>query len=1112
MATSAATETSDERLKRLYGDRLDLDRSPPPAITNETSEAAMQRVYGSRLDLGPGLDDMARATARGAAEGALRDAPVVGGAVAGFAAGMPLGLKAAPFLGPFAAAIPLTTTAAGMFAGYKAGQEAKQVVAPEADPRVNPFREGGITFGSSLASAPFLFGLPVAGPTAGRLTTFLSELGKTARRNPKTFLTGEAAVATSMGTAGGVAEENYPGQAGVRFGAEVVGAVANPATLLVQGVDVAKTALSSAKGALGGQTARTEKRAVDTLLKLLEQHGENPDALVKALRAQLPSGVPTPTAGQKTGSQALMNLEASLGSHRAQFAGEIKNQGEASRAAYQLLIENLERTGDPNALRAVAEMNKARFDNMLQTRLEMAEANAAAKISKITRDTPEARQQVGIILKNEVEKALGQARETERKLWEASITSLTKPVEKFHSTKVPMQGPKAQAIFDRTGKWPEMTITDKVRQAPTLAPSATVTSFLERASQMGPAVFDEIPKPLRNIMSSFGVDQDAVARYERGKLTDTYLTTGVVPQSFMPKVTEQPIKNLVDYRSTLLGLGRKAAATGDRDGANFINSIAGGMMRDLDTLQDPAYDQARQFSRSLNDTFTRTYANTLDSTVSTGANRIAPEVLVERAFSGGADQTALRMQEIENAVGFMRTAYRDAVKKFGVNSPEALALQPMARIAVTNVASVRDAHNRVLRMAASEAMTPVFNKETGETVQRLNTTKLNKFVADNKPLLDRLGITGDLENATRAANLLAQASNPKSILNLKADNQAKFGSLLAAESPTIVVTDALGGKFPVRDIKNLVEVAKKAGPDAPAALDGLKTTILDYAYTKAGGNSATKPFSVDAFEAALFSPLSRNQPSLANIMRANGLMTLQEMSNLKKLITPMQRIEAAARNNVVFDDLIAGADTVTELGLRVGGSAAAGQISPAGPGSLIAAQAGSKAMRQIFDAMPNATVRAVLENAAKDPAAMALLLRKASSAKEEREIANGVINLLGSYGVSVGKKAVTPALNYQEAQLEQQPPNRPQAASELRQFNESLRQTEERQRQQRQGPPAPSTRGVPGLNPAPSAPSQPGASNAPASSSARSQYQSLFPFDSVSPMVGAQQQPPAAPR
>ena len=1105
MATSPDTETPEDRLKRLYGDRLDLERSEPPAITNETSARGMQRVYGDRLDLDPGLDDMAGATLRGAATGALRDAPMVGGGVAGFAAGMPLALKAAPFMGPFAplaAAIPLVTTAAGLYTGYKAGQEAKQVVPEETDPRLSPFREGGTTFGSSLASAPFLFGLPVAGPTASRLAQFLSNLGKTARRNPKLFLTGEAAVAASMGTAGGVAEENYPGQAGIRFGAEVTGAIANPATLLVKGVDIAKSAVAAGKSALGNQSAKTEQKAVDIILKLAEETGEDPKALYKALSAQLPSGVPTPTAAQKSGSQALMDLEGTLAAHRGQFSSQIKQQGESARAAYQLLVESLERTGDPNALRAVAEMNKLRFDDMLETRIQIAEANAAAKIARITKDTPEARQQVGILLKKEVDQALDQARSTERKLWESSIQSITKPVETVRDRKVPMM---------RSGT----TSAAKIRTAPTLAPSATVTSFLERASEMGPAVFDEIPKSLRNIMDSFGVDQNAVARYEQGKLTDAYLATGIVPQEFMPRVTAQPIKNLVDYRSTLLGLGRKAGAAGDRDTANFLSNIAGGMMRDLDTLQDPAFDQARQFSRSLNDTFTRTYANELASTVVTGAGRIAPEVLVERAFSGGADQTALRMQEIEDAVGFMRTAYRDAVSKFGVDSPQALALQPQARIAVTNAASVQDAHNRVLRLAAADALTPVFNKETGETVQRLNTTKLTKFVSKNKALLDRLGITRDLEDANKAANLLAQATNPKSILNLRADNQAKFGALLSSESPTMVVTGALAGRFPVRDIKNLVEIAKKAGPNAPAALEGLKTSIFDYAYTKAGGNSATQPFSIDAFEAALFDPIGRNQPSLVNIMRANGLMTLQEMSNFKKLITPMQRIETALKNNVFVEDMISGADAVTNLGLATVGAnigAAASKSMGGGGNSLIAGAAGSKAVKEVFAVLPNVNVRTLLEEAVKDPQAMALLVRKATSKKEEMEIRNGLLNLLGSYGVGVGKKAVTPGLNYLEAQEEQSPSPtvRGQAAQDLRQFNSSLGQV---MQQQRQPPAAPSTRGVPGLNLAPKPAGQPAASNnAPANPSARSQFQALFPNDSISGLAAQQAQQPPVPQ
>jgi hypothetical protein len=277
--------------------------------------------------------------------------------------------------------------------------------------------------------------------------------------------------------------------------------------------------------------------------------------------------------------------------------------------------------------------------------------------------------------------------------------------------------------------------------------------------------------------------------------------------------------------------------------------------------------------------------------------------------------------------------------------------------------------------------------------------------------------------------------------------------------------------------------------------------LYDYAYAKAKGFSGA--FSPDAYEAALFEPLSRNQPSLVNIMRSNGLLTLSEVSNLKKLLTPMVRIETAAKNNLPLEDVIQGADAVTELGLRVLGSKIGTTVGGAagGGGSLIAAAAGSKAIRQIFDALPNATVRQVLENAVKDPEAMAILLQKGRTQKEQREIGNQLLKLLGSYGVQVGKSAITPALTYiapdepspTQIQKGVQAPFTPQGAAA---------------RQLRMMPVAPTTRGVPGFGPkSPAAQEKNSGPPTTANASARGMYQSLFPMDTISPMVSAQQPP-----
>ena len=229
-------------------------------------------------------------------------------------------------------------------------------------------------------------------------------------------------------------------------------------------------------------------------------------------------------------------------------------------------------------------------------------------------------------------------------------------------------------------------------------------------------------------------------------------------------------------------------------------------------------------------------------------------------------------------------------------------------------------------------------------------------------------------------------------------------------------------------------------------------------------------------------------------------MSLTEVKDLRRLINPMVKIETAVKNNIPLDDVIQGADAVTDLALRIVGARIGTAASPGGPGSLIAASAGSKAVRQIFDQLPNNTVRQILENATKDPEVMALLLAKGTTQKQQIDIANRLLTYLGTMGVSVGKGAVTPALNYispeepRPAQLRQtpQPPFTPegQAARQLRMIFK-----------------APSTRGVPGLTDnAPKPPGQGG--GAPTNANARAQYQSLFPFDSVSPMVVAQQQPP----
>ena len=171
--------------------------------------------------------------------------------------------------------------------------------------------------------------------------------------------------------------------------------------------------------------------------------------------------------------------------------------------------------------------------------------------------------------------------------------------------------------------------------------------------------------------------------------------------------------------------------------------------------------------------------------------------------------------------------------------------------------------------------------------------KLTRFTQQNYGMLEKLGIIDDLRDAAHAQNLLTQVTKENSAINQAAKKQSAFAQVLSVESPSRALADALNSKFPVKNIASIAKLAKSGGTDA---VDGMKSALYDYAYTKAGGNSGK--FSIQAYEDALFKPIAQNQPSLINIMRANGLMTLTEVKDIKRLINPMTRIETAVKNKI----------------------------------------------------------------------------------------------------------------------------------------------------------------------------------------------------------------------
>jgi len=1053
-------------------------RRPVPAANAADQLKALEQISQSEF---PTFGEKVEAVGQGARMGLRENIPISAGGMLGLRAGT----MAAPFMGPAAPLGPPLGFVGGLLGGAGVNYALEKMFPEEYEtPPLREdlvsVREGGRTFGASIAYAPSFYFLPKF--TGNRVSRFISSMGESARKSPYSFGFSEAVGAVGAGTGAFFAEELFPGEKGTRFTAEVVGGIFFPGRGLISVtgdvIDWAKNLRNST-----GPSAK-EGKAAARLYDILEGTGENIPLLIRRLEEFSPSGA-TPTSAQKTGSITLSAMEATLARTNAEFSGQTVQQGEDTLKAYKLLIQKLQDIGTPEALRKAAEIRQKSFTDMINGRLAAADATAAGKISKISKDTPAARREIGDLVKTETEIALRQARDMEAELWGEGFRQFAGKRVQLPSEKVPMQGPKAQAIFDKTRIWPMITLPGKVViKGAEIEPTNTSRAFLDATLGIADVVYkNTTPKIVKDIIGTFGIDDASVMKYKLGRNTDEFLESGQVPERFIPTLNKMDVGEMVNYRSNLLSLAREAAGRGEMGDARFYGVLAEGILKDLETLKAPAFDQARTFSKSLNDVFTRTFASEASITgpgakTVAGKERLPAEILVTRAFGANADVTAQRMTEIEDAVKFMRTQYDEAVNKFGKRSKQALALKPQADVADLSVASIRDAQDRVYRLAAAKSIDP--------TTGRLNVRMLEKFAAENQPMLEKLGIYADLQDAKKAELAFRAIQDQNSEINKVIANQSAFAQLLKFENPTTAVTSALNSKFPVKNISNMAKLAGAGGPDA---VNGLKSTLFDYAFTKAGGDTR---FSIQAFNDALFKPLASNQPSLVNIMRSQNILTQQEVNNLKRLMIPMMRVEKAMGNKNELNKIMDGAGAVEELAMRIVGANIGTAASGGGPGSLIAASAGSKYVREIFDKMPNFMVRSTIEKALQDPQMMAALLRRGIDKKQQSTFVEGFVNLLGK---NLATRIPAPLSIYEDevprANLIQTgPPGSPPPVRKLL-------------------PPTAPSKGVPGLfdkKPGAQAPA-PGAQ----SSTSRAMFQSLFPNDTISPMLASQgAAPPAA--
>ena len=244
--------------------------------------------------------------------------------------------------------------------------------------------------------------------------------------------------------------------------------------------------------------------------------------------------------------------------------------------------------------------------------------------------------------------------------------------------------------------------------------------------------------------------------------------------------------------------------------------------------------------------------------------------------------------------------------------------------------------------------------------------------------------------------------------------------MFGTESPTTAIARALsrGNRTPVRSLNNLLEVVENAPEDLrPQAMTGLRSSILEWAATKAGG-SMSGTFSPSTLYDSMFKPLpgSQNRISLVDWMRENDVISEMEVSNLRTYLNEMVKFEAATTAGGI-DELVERAGPILDFYLSVTGSALGTLASRtvtggnAGPGSLIAAGRGAATMRQLFDKIPAALRSDVMSELMRNPEMLAAMMRRPRNERESMRLAQRMQQLLVDGGfISPVRRAVPGAV------------------------------------------------------------------------------------------------------
>lgn len=405
---------------------------------------------------------------------------------------------------------------------------------------------------------------------------------------------------------------------------------------------------------------------------------------------------------------------------------------------------------------------------------------------------------------------------------------------------------------------------------------------------------------------------------------------------------ETTSNDLLRARSRYLERAREARADNKFGEARTYQTLADSMLKDLDPVVGEPAKLARDFSRTLNEKFTQGFVGKMLGFDRTGAPSTAAERTIEVAKSGSDVQQNLNVLAMQRAAGEA--------------SPEMLKQQ-------------------------QDFFTALASRTT-EFDGSVNPNKLESFIQSNQQTLKSLGLDNlltDISAQRRLADRISEQARKGSAFVNQKSTAAK---VLGVNNINQTIKATLRSSNMAGDFLNLSRLAKRSKD--PAVMEGLRygvyETLLDAAKTNndlISGNRLEQLLNVK----------SGGETLKQTLMKTN-ILTSSNARNIDRLIAKTKQFEAALANTGKIDDLLGGEDIFFDLLLRIGGANIGSQsaLGSATGTPLVAAQAGSRASRSLFDKVPKLKVKNIIAEAVKNPKLMATLLEKPTtvSAKASR--------------------------------------------------------------------------------------------------------------------------------